>query len=463
MRSGELSGRPLWVLVPALGMIVVACSGTSDGTQCAAGTTLDQGVCFPDDAAAPQPDGGTHPIEGGALEDGDAAHVDAGHDGAGQTDGPAQTDGPGLEDVDAAGDAGDAVAESGPEAGDAAPGDTGAGEASTCSASLGQPCGSCAGTVQCDGSCGVATPATFGQMCGSCGGTVQCDSSCSVATPATFGQMCGSCGGTVQCDSSCSVATPATFGQMCGSCGGTVQCDSSCSVATPATLGQTCGSCGGTVQCDSSCSTATCPPTFAGVTSVSMITTTSVELAWTTPATDNPASTIVYVVYQGTTPGGEAFGAPVATSTAGAVNVTVTGLTSNTTYDWVVRAKNAAGQIDANTVEVTATTLVSFATDVVGAIIDVNCNTCHKVTSPDNGLALTLVSVATVYGELVGVPSMEDPAVNRITAGNAAASYLYQAVSGTQTVGSPMPLTGTLPLSEQTTIHDWIQQGALDN
>jgi len=52
---------------------------------------------------------------------------------------------------------------------------------------------------------------------------------------------------------------------------------------------------------------------------------------------------------------------------------------------------------------------------------------------------------------------------NRVTPGSAATSYLYQVVSGTQTVGSPMPLTGLLPLAEQTTIHDWIQQGALDN
>jgi hypothetical protein len=68
-----------------------------------------------------------------------------------------------------------------------------------------------------------------------------------------FGQSCGSCGGTVLCDGSCSKSTPPDLGGTCGSCGGTVRCDGSCSVVDPIDLGQTCG-CGGTVQCGGACS-----------------------------------------------------------------------------------------------------------------------------------------------------------------------------------------------------------------
>jgi hypothetical protein len=70
---------------------------------------------------------------------------------------------------------------------------------------------------------------------------------------ADFGAACGSCGGSVQCDGSCSVTGPPDLGVACGSCGGTVQCDGTCSVATPPDLGQACG-CGGSVQCNGKCS-----------------------------------------------------------------------------------------------------------------------------------------------------------------------------------------------------------------
>ena len=49
-----------------------------------------------------------------------------------------------------------------------------------CASNLGQPCGSCGGTVQCNGTCSTVTPPKFGEPCGSCGGTVTCNSSCSV-------------------------------------------------------------------------------------------------------------------------------------------------------------------------------------------------------------------------------------------------------------------------------------------
>ncbi|MEJ7596670.1 MAG: membrane dipeptidase [Kofleriaceae bacterium] len=49
-----------------------------------------------------------------------------------------------------------------------------------CDAAAGQACGSCGGTVQCNGTCSAVTPPSYGQACGSCGGTITCNSTCSI-------------------------------------------------------------------------------------------------------------------------------------------------------------------------------------------------------------------------------------------------------------------------------------------
>lgn len=126
-----------------------------------------------------------------------------------------------------------------------------------CFPNQGQACGSCGGTVQCNGSCSVPTPSNVNASCGSCGGHIQCNGACSVATPPGTGNSCGSCGGTLQCNGACSVATPWNLGAACGSCGGSIQCNGACSIATPSNYNQSCGSCGGHIRCDGSCSIAT--------------------------------------------------------------------------------------------------------------------------------------------------------------------------------------------------------------
>lgn len=122
-----------------------------------------------------------------------------------------------------------------------------------CAANADTPCGSCGGTISCDGKCSKPTPPSFGQPCGNCGGKTQCDGTCNALDPANFRQSCGSCGGTTLCDGSCSLPTPANFGQSCGRCGGTYACNGACSVADPANLGQACG-CGGSWECNGGCS-----------------------------------------------------------------------------------------------------------------------------------------------------------------------------------------------------------------
>jgi hypothetical protein len=103
----------------------------------------------------------------------------------------------------------------------------------------------------------------------------------------------------------------------------------------------------------------TTAPTFGGLISATAQSQTEIALSWN-PATDNvtPSSNIVYLVYMATTSGGQNFAIPSFTTSAGTTSLTVTELTPATTYYFVVRAKDAAGNIDANTVEHSATTFI---------------------------------------------------------------------------------------------------------
>jgi len=94
------------------------------------------------------------------------------------------------------------------------------------------------------------------------------------------------------------------------------------------------------------------PPTFGGLTLVSNLTSTSVQLFWY-PATDNvtPATGIVYLIYQATAPGGETYTEATYTTAPGATSYIVNGLAPGTTYYFVVRAMDAAGNMDSNTIE----------------------------------------------------------------------------------------------------------------
>lgn len=101
------------------------------------------------------------------------------------------------------------------------------------------------------------------------------------------------------------------------------------------------------------------PPVFAGARTATPLS-QAVRLSWE-PATDDvtPAADIVYLVYQAAQSGAQDFAAPVLETAAGATEVTVTGLARDTRYFFVARARDAAGNVDANTVEVAATTLAT--------------------------------------------------------------------------------------------------------
>lgn len=94
----------------------------------------------------------------------------------------------------------------------------------------------------------------------------------------------------------------------------------------------------------------TTAPTIPTGLAASGTTSTSTNLSWTA-STDNVGVT-GYDVYQGTT----LLGSTASTSYA------VTGLTANTTYSFAVRAKDAAGNVSANSTAVDVTTLTSGLT-----------------------------------------------------------------------------------------------------
>jgi len=109
------------------------------------------------------------------------------------------------------------------------------------------------------------------------------------------------------------------------------------------------------------------PPRFAGLTQATTCIpgpaggpgrSSHYSLKWA-PATDDatPATAIVYDVFQGAAPGGEDFSTPTYTTAPGATSFTTPLLPDDSPYYFVVRARDAAGNRDANTVEQRGTNL----------------------------------------------------------------------------------------------------------
>lgn len=75
-------------------------------------------------------------------------------------------------------------------------------------------------------------------------------------------------------------------------------------------------------------------------------------LSWAAASDDGtPRSGIVYDIYQATTAGGEDFSTPTYTSAPGATSFTTPLLASDSSWYFVVRARDQAGNQDGNTVE----------------------------------------------------------------------------------------------------------------
>lgn len=97
-------------------------------------------------------------------------------------------------------------------------------------------------------------------------------------------------------------------------------------------------------------------PTFVGATSATAAP-SSVTVSWNAATDDHTDPTqIAYQIYQATAAGGENFNAPTFTTAPGATSYTASKLAVNTTYYFVVRAQDLAGNVDQNKAEVKATT-----------------------------------------------------------------------------------------------------------
>ena len=87
---------------------------------------------------------------------------------------------------------------------------------------------------------------------------------------------------------------------------------------------------------------------------------------------------------------------------------------------------------------------------------------CH--TGPTGGAlpsGLNLSSADASFANLVGVASLQQPALSRVAAGDPDSSYLVQKVEGTAASGSRMPLGGgTLDQALIDDLREWISNGA---
>jgi len=103
------------------------------------------------------------------------------------------------------------------------------------------------------------------------------------------------------------------------------------------------------------------PPVFAGLQSaVTCIPgpaggptrSSSYRLTWSRASDDvTPPDRVTYDVYQANVPGGEDFGTPTYTAVAGATGFTTPPVPDDRTYYFVVRARDSAGNREANKVE----------------------------------------------------------------------------------------------------------------
>jgi hypothetical protein len=130
-------------------------------------------------------------------------------------------------------------------------------------------------------------------------------------------------------------------------------------------------------------------------------------------------------------------------------------------------AEDAAGNVGTSAgVDVTVQNAAMVTlTQIQNEVFTPVCSACH--TGPTGNIlptGMNLSSTADSFAALVGVASIQVPALDRVEAGNPDDSYLIQKLEGTQTVGERMPQGGPF-LDQETidTVRQWITDGAPNN
>lgn len=213
------------------------------------------------------------------------------------------------------------------------------------------------------------------------------------------------------------------------------------------------------------------PPEFGGIIALSNVSSTTLDLSWVA-ATDNKtaAADIVYDVFVSKTSGDFDFeeGEPWVTSPAGATGITVEALDPNTTYYFVVVARDEGANRSAPEPEVVTTTLVSFQVNVLGIFASKGCavSGCHTGASPIANLSL---AGASAYDSLVDIDALTLPAFKRVVPGNPVDSHLMHRITGdfpppNDPPQARMPADGNYLSDAQIAIIEaWITQGAENN
>ncbi|MBW2222637.1 MAG: hypothetical protein JRF54_00190, partial [Deltaproteobacteria bacterium] len=133
----------------------------------------------------------------------------------------------------------------------------------------------------------------------------------------------------------------------------------------------------------------TTAPTFGGVTSVTQVEPTTLDVCWN-PATDDTTRTdaIVYEIYDAAQPGGANFGAVAPYAVSGGSGCAAVTVPMGSQTCFAVRARDLAGNRDLNTAERCHTTANScFAYDpIVQPIFDARCVHCHSGPGAPQGI-----------------------------------------------------------------------------
>jgi len=91
-----------------------------------------------------------------------------------------------------------------------------------------------------------------------------------------------------------------------------------------------------------------------------------------------------------------------------------------------------------------------------------SCSGCHTGAGPNLPASMNLTTVNASFASLVGTASVQVPALQRVTAGNADDSYIVRKLEGSPSiVGDRMPRFGPyLPQTTIDVIRQWIDNGA---